>query len=199
MSKAITKTPKTKREVIPAITTYEGMAATVTAVTNLHLEVAAEQGKIQTKKALSEILLATGIAPHQERIEELGLQIKARAARVQGYVTEHLDELIPNPEKKKSFETETATVGFAIASKAKVVLLADEDTTDAALRIEGVKGYEKYIRIPLPELNKEAILADRDILTPAQLAFIGIRIEQPEKFYITPKSETAAAANPTAA
>jgi len=190
---ALTKTPKTQREVVPVITTHEGMALTVTEVTNLQLEVAAAQGEIQTKTALAERLLADGLAPVQKRIEELGCKIKARASRVLGYVIEHRDELMPNP-RKKSFDLPTATVGFAIAPKAKVVLLADEDSTDAALRIEGVKGFEKYIRIPLPELDKEAILADRDILTPAQLAFIGIRIEQPEKFYITPKSETAAAA-----
>jgi hypothetical protein len=41
-------------------------------------------------------------------------------------------------------------------------------------------------------VDKKSLLADRDRLTGEQLAEAGIRFEQDELFYITPKSEVAA-------
>jgi phage host-nuclease inhibitor protein Gam len=47
-----------------------------------------------------------------------------------------------------------------------------------------------YIRVK-QEPNKEAILADRDILGPVGLRQLGLRVDQPEAFFVEPKRETA--------
>jgi hypothetical protein len=50
----------------------------------------------------------------------------------------------------------------------------------------------RYVNAPEPEVDKKALLADREKLSLEQLSEAGIRCEQDELFYITPKSEVAA-------
>jgi phage host-nuclease inhibitor protein Gam len=52
----------------------------------------------------------------------------------------------------------------------------------------------RYLRQPALEVNKEALLADRADLSPAELRQVGLKIVQEERFYIAPHRETDAAA-----
>jgi phage host-nuclease inhibitor protein Gam len=45
---------------------------------------------------------------------------------------------------------------------------------------------KRYLRSPAPEVNKEAILADRTHLPAEELRLAGIKIIQQERFFITP-------------
>ena len=53
-----------------------------------------------------------------------------------------------------------------------------------------------YLRIPAPEVDKEALLADLADLSPIELRNAGLKIVQGERFFITPHqtSETTSAA-----
>jgi phage host-nuclease inhibitor protein Gam len=48
----------------------------------------------------------------------------------------------------------------------------------------------RYLRQPALEVNKEALLADRADLSPAELRTVGLKIVQEERFYIAPHRET---------
>jgi hypothetical protein len=48
----------------------------------------------------------------------------------------------------------------------------------------------RYLRQPALEVNKEALLADRADLSPAELKTVGLKIVQEERFYIAPHRET---------
>lgn len=45
---------------------------------------------------------------------------------------------------------------------------------------------QRYLRVPAPEVDKDAILADRDRLSAEELRLAGIKIVQSERFIITP-------------
>jgi phage host-nuclease inhibitor protein Gam len=47
----------------------------------------------------------------------------------------------------------------------------------------------KYIKRQVSTVNKEALIADRDVLTAEQLNTLGLQIVQDESFYIEPKTE----------
>ena len=54
----------------------------------------------------------------------------------------------------------------------------------------------RYLRTPAPEVNKEALLADRTEHSPAELRAVGLKIVQDERFYITPHHELENASAP---
>jgi hypothetical protein len=51
----------------------------------------------------------------------------------------------------------------------------------------------RYLRQPALEVNKEALLADRAELSPAELRQAGLKIVQEERFFIAPHREAEAA------
>ncbi len=59
-----------------------------------------------------------------------------------------------------------------------------------ALKLADLSWGKRYLRVPAPEVNKEALLADRAELSPAELRQAGLRIAREERFFITPHSGT---------
>jgi phage host-nuclease inhibitor protein Gam len=55
-----------------------------------------------------------------------------------------------------------------------------------ALTLAGLAWGKRYLRIPSPEVDKEALLADLADLSPLELRNAGLRIVQGEHFFITP-------------
>ena len=53
---------------------------------------------------------------------------------------------------------------------------------------------QRYLRVPEPEVDKEALLADLPRLSTVDLRDAGIRVVEGERFYITPHSEAGTAA-----
>lgn len=181
---------KTKREVLPPIACTAGMEAMVAEITNLAIEHAGVSAELDRITAERERALADELRPLQLKAELVAKRAKARLARVEAFVADHRDELMP--DKKKSFELPTAVVGFALSTKPKVVLANEgDDWSSVATRLEGLKWGEPFVREPAPEVDKDAILAARETLTEHQLKTAGLRIEQPEKFYVQPKSQVA--------
>ncbi len=193
MPAAPATTTKPRREKITAIASAEGMEALVAEIVALQTEAAGLVAELAKRQAEAELALAKEQRPTQLKVEEITKRVKARLAKVEVFVTEHRDELMPGA--KKSFELPTAVVGFALSNKPKVVMTgADDDWGSVALRLEALPWAENYVRTPEPEVDKEELIANRDSLTAKQLAAAGLRIEQAEKFYVEPKSLVAATA-----
>jgi len=63
--------------------------------------------------------------------------------------------------------------------------------TDIALKLAEMPWGERYLRIPAPEVNKEALLADRGRFSPEELRAAGLKIVSDERFFITPHGANA--------
>jgi len=61
-------------------------------------------------------------------------------------------------------------------------------TLDAcAKRLKGFRWGAKYLRAREPDVNREALIEDRERLTAEQLEAAGVAIVQDEKFFVEPK------------
>lgn len=66
-----------------------------------------------------------------------------------------------------------------------------------ALTLAGLAWGKHYLRIPSPEVDKDALLADLANLPPLELRNAGLRVVQGERFFITPHSHTETASTPS--
>jgi hypothetical protein len=67
-----------------------------------------------------------------------------------------------------------------------------------ALTLAGLAWGKRYLRIPSPEVDKEALLADLADLSPLELRQAGMRVVQGERFFITPHQQAETASTPIA-
>jgi len=67
-----------------------------------------------------------------------------------------------------------------------------------ALTLAGLAWGKRYLRIPSPEVDKEALLADLADLSPVELRHAGLRVVQGERFFITPHQPAETASTPGA-
>ena len=95
---------------------------------------------------------------------------------------------------RQSLALTHAAIGFRI-SPPRVDRASRKWTWAAIAQKLGEFGWgRRYLRQPALEVNKEALLADRAELSPAELRQAGLRIVQEERFFIAPHRETEAAA-----
>jgi phage host-nuclease inhibitor protein Gam len=171
---------KEKNRPLP-ILSREALDAAVAEVATLKIEYAAA-------KADMELEVARVQERYQERLLALSKQIELSEARVFVYCQQNRALLFP---EKKSIDFLLATVGFRTEPPG-VEKCSRKDTWSAiARRLEALEWGRLYVNTPEPEVDKKALLADREKLNENQLTEAGIRIEQDELFYITPKSEVA--------
>jgi phage host-nuclease inhibitor protein Gam len=172
--------------------TREAMEAEVSDYARLQLHHVALIAAMEVDKAAVE-------QRYQARLTALALEMEGRFAAIQNYCVLHRHELLPGA--RKSFETLSATVKF-YDTPPRVEKRSRETFGAIARRLLGLvfnagqageMACEKYVREPEPELNKEALLADRKHFTDAQLQAMGIRFESSEVFSIEPKSDVAQA------
>ena len=115
--------------------------------------------------------------------------INALEACVLEYCTAHRDALFT---EKKSRETTSAVIGFELTPHRVETNSRKLKIGDVLTRLKRLGGWAKaYIRQPDVQLDKAALLVDREKLTPEQLHAAGLQFVQDEQFYIRPKSEVA--------
>jgi phage host-nuclease inhibitor protein Gam len=96
--------------------------------------------------------------------------------------------------EKRSLTCTHATIGFRV-SPPRVDRASRKWTwTDIALRLGELAWGRRYLRQPAPEVNKEALLADRAELAAPELRKVGLKIVQDERFFITPHGPVESAA-----
>lgn len=167
------KTTRLKQSA-PAIKTREEMEALVGEIAALTLEQrelrAEMDGRIMDVRAEYEAQLVG--------IDEL---CKAKLALAQDWAEAHPEEF----GKRKSIEMVHGLVGWRTGTpKLRTLAGWTWDKVREALRAVA----PAYIRT-VEEVNREAIIANRETLGAAALKAIGVRVVQDESFFVVPKQE----------
>jgi len=79
-----------------------------------------------------------------------------------------------------------ATIGFRAAPPRIERASRRWTWSRIAQTLAGLAWGGRYLRVPAPEVDKEALLADLAGLSPLELRNAGIKIVQGERFFITP-------------
>jgi phage host-nuclease inhibitor protein Gam len=127
---------------------------------------------------------------HQRTLANLQEEIAEFEAGIQDYCLAHRAALFA---EKKSRETSLAEFGFELTPPRVETAgkkLKWKEVVGRLLRLPWAAG---YVRQPEPQPDKQALLADREKLSPEQCQAAGIRFCQDEQFFIRPKPETAGA------
>lgn len=127
---------------------------------------------------------------HQEKLMALQEAIAELEQRVQEYCTAHRPALFAD---KKSRETPLAVFGFELTPHRVETANRKIKWKDVVARLARLGWGKAYVRKPEPVPDKNALLADREKLTPEQCTAAGIQFAQDEQFFIRPKPETAEA------
>lgn len=103
------------------------------------------------------------------------------------YASMHQEEVLK--PGLRSGETSLATFGFNLGNPTLVLLSRKHTwkTVCAAIRAKGADFVAKYLTIPDPKPNKDALKAGLD---DAALAELGCRIEQTDAYYIKAKDNS---------
>lgn len=147
------------------VTSPEALDAAVAECVRLKIKRTALRAEADTEVAALE-------KRYQARLTKLDDAIAAGEAEVQAYCAAHGKELFG--EKKSR---------GGVSSKPKVASAVSRALKLAWGRV--------YVRQPEPKPDKEALLADREKLTPEQQTALGVQFCQDEQFFIRPKPETA--------
>jgi phage host-nuclease inhibitor protein Gam len=94
--------------------------------------------------------------------------------------------------KLKSRETSLAVFGFEFTPPRVETSSRKVTWKDVVARLLKLSWGKAYVTTPAPKPDKDALLADREKLTPEQQTAAGIQFCQDEQFFIRPKPETAA-------
>jgi phage host-nuclease inhibitor protein Gam len=172
---------KKEKNLLCLVLSREALDAVVAEVATLKIQYAAAQAALDLE-----------IAAVQERRREhllsLAQQIKSKEAAVFLYCQKHRSELF---QDKRSIDFPPATVGYRTPPPRVEKCSKKDHWQTIARRLETLDWAAGYLTKPDPEVDKKALLADRERLTEDQLAEAGIRFQQEELFYITPKSNIA--------
>ncbi len=162
------------------IETPEGLTVTV----NRYVELSTELARRRAKKDKA---IAAINAEFEAENAELMAEEDALVSTAHVFCSHNPDVL----NRGRSLDLANAVVGFR-TNPPKVEKVASKDTFEAiARRMQAQPWAAKFLRILDPEINKELLLSEREHLDEAQLAAVGIKITQDEKFYIEPKVESA--------
>jgi phage host-nuclease inhibitor protein Gam len=116
-------------------------------------------------------------------LAELDRYLLLETTWVENWVRSHADAF---PDDQRSLACTHAIIGFRV-SPARVDRASRKWTwTEIAQKLGDIAWGRRYLRQPAPEVNKEALLADRADLEPAELRKCGVKIVQEERFFIAP-------------
>jgi len=156
-----------------AITTQNQFESTVDLICKLQLD----REQLIT---LRDRLLAEIMEEHNPRIETIGADISAKLILCEKFATTHRDTLFG---KLKSAASSLGLYGFRTGNP-KLVLLNRKWKWNDVLEALKSLGKTELIRVK-EEPDKDALKK----LDDAELAAIGLRIDQDEAFFIEPKRE----------
>lgn len=172
---------KKEKNPVCLVTSREALDAAVAEVARLKIQYAAA-------KVRMELEIARVQEKNQEQLLALSKQIEAREAGVFIFCQQNRRQLFPG---KKSIDFLLATVGYRIEPPSVEKTFKKDTWSAIARRLETLPWGASYIHHPEPEVDKKALLLDRERITSEQQIEAGIHFEQDEVFYITPKSEVA--------
>lgn len=172
-------------------------------------EISALEAEARTCAGARDILIAQIQAEHETQIAPLAEKIKGKMSLVEAYTEAHRAELLP--KDAKSAKTDTATFGWRVGNRTvKLMSRVSEEQAIAALKGLSLGAYVRKVE----EIAKSLILCDCEddqhliaatydetgepkhkdghvITRTVPLANVGLRIVQPETFFIEPHSADA--------
>ena len=89
----------------------------------------------------------------------------------------------------QSLELTHAVIGFRVTPPRVDRASRRWTWAEIAAKLGEVGWGRRYLRQAAPEVNKEALLADRAELLPAELKLVGLKIAQDRRFFLTPHRE----------
>ena len=125
---------------------------------------------------------------HQSRIAKLLESIADGEGEISDYCNANRAELFA---EKKSRETTLAVFGFEMTPPRVEPSSRKIKWADVVARLLKLSWGKAYLNTPEPKPDKNALLSDREKLSPEQLTAAGIQFCQDEQFFIRPKPETA--------
>ena len=125
---------------------------------------------------------------HQLTLTTLTDKIAALETDAQAYCEANRTSLF---DDKKSRETALAVFGFEFTPHRVETASRKITWKDVVARLLKLAWGKAYLTYAEPKPDKNALLADREKLTPEQMTAAGIQFCQDEQFFIRPKPETA--------
>lgn len=128
-------------------------------------------------------------------LAELERYLTLETAWAEAWARENPGALTEN----RSLDCAHAVIGFRVTPPLVVRASRRWTWSAAAQKLAEMAWGARYLRVPAPEVDKEAILADLEKLSPEELRAAGLKIVQGERFFITPHGheESAPVAEPT--
>ena len=165
----------------PNITSIDSLDAAVAEVV---------KKKIQHTKAraMRDAAVAKADKECQPALENISQQIADLEADILAYCEANRAALFTT---KKSRETNLAEFGFELTPHRVETASKKIKWKDVITRLLRLAWGKAYVRNPEPQPDKQALLSDREKLSPEQCLAAGIRFCQDEQFFIRPKLETA--------
>jgi phage host-nuclease inhibitor protein Gam len=120
---------------------------------------------------------------YQEELTNLGEDADAEFRMLKEWAEAHPEEF----SEKKSLELTHGVIGFRTGTPAvRFMRGVSEDEAIALIKLD--PRWDRYLRM-VTEINKQAIIEDREALEAAGLAALGLKITQSETFYAEPTIE----------
>lgn len=164
------------------ITSLEALDAAIARVVSLKVDYTAARAKADKEIAAVE-------KRHTDTLTFITDAIADVEADVREYCDAHRDELFVD---KKSRSNALADFGFENTPPRVETASRKIKWADVVTRLLKLSWGKVYLKISSVTPDKNALLADREKLTPEQLTAAGIQFCQDEQFFIRPKLETAA-------
>lgn len=120
---------------------------------------------------------------HKEELSRLETEIESKSILAELWARDNAELFRP----RRSIELGRAVVGFQLTPHKVEKRRSTDKMGDLILKLQRLPWGRKYVRTPEPQLNKDALIADRSELTESQLKEAGFKITQKDKFYITGK------------
>ncbi len=165
-----------------AITSTEDLDTIVAEIVRLKIKLTQKTAAKDAEVAALEKRHTAGTTALTERIA--GLENDVRA-----YCEAHRGALFT---ERKSRETSLAVFGFELTPHRVETSSRKIKWADVVQRLLRLPWGKAYLNHPDPKPDKNALLSDREKLTPEQITAAGIQFCQDEQFFIRPKPETAA-------
>lgn len=144
--------------------------------------------KLTQARAKKDAEVAAVEKKHTFEITELERYVTEIEQRVFEYASAHRAELFAD---KKSREIASGVFGFELTPPRVETSSRKIKWADVVARLLRLPWGKAYVRTPEPKPDKEALLADREKLSPEQTTAAGIVFCQDEQFFIRPKADTA--------
>jgi phage host-nuclease inhibitor protein Gam len=122
-------------------------------------------------------------------LAEMDHYLDLETSWAESWANAHPEALGPD----RSLASAHATIGFRSTSPRIERASRRWTWSRIALTLAGLDWGRPYLRIPAPEVNKEALLADLGNLSPVELRHAGLKIVQGERFFIMPHGSTETA------